>query len=70
MSGHAKKLDLGVIVATTWLLVAIGLTVVLGPGLGLRGWAWLALHHLLCGIGVSHELFRGWRRRREEISHV
>ncbi len=70
MSAQPKKLDWGVIVATTWFLVALGLTVVLGPGLGLRGWAWLGLHHLLCAIGVSHELLRGWRRRHEEIAHV
>ena len=69
MSVQPKKLDLGVIVATTWLLVALGLTVLLGPSLGLRGWVWLGLHHLLCAIGVSHELLRGWRRRREGISH-
>lgn len=58
-----RVLDLGVIVALAWLFAAIGLTVVFGPLLGLRGWAWLLAHHLLCVTGAAHELHRGWQRR-------
>ncbi len=59
-----RVLDLGVIVAFAWLFTAIGITVVFGPVLGLRGWAWLAAHHLLCTAGCAHELHRGWKRRK------
>ena len=69
MNTAPQKIDLGVIVAMTWALVAVFLTVVLGPKLGFRGWTWLGLHHLLCVIGVSHELLRGWQRRRERNAH-
>ncbi len=58
-----RVLDLGVIVAFAWLFTAVGLTVVFGPVLGLRGWGWLLGHHLLCLLGCTHELRRGWRRR-------
>jgi hypothetical protein len=58
-----RVMDLGVIVAFAWLFTALGLTVVFGPILGLRGWAWLGAHHLLCVAGASHELRRGWKRR-------
>lgn len=54
-------MDLGVVVALTWLTLAIGATILFGPMLGLRGWLWMGLHHLLCAVGVSHEL---WRKRR------
>ena len=53
-------MDLGRVVAITWILVAVGITVLVGPELGWRGWLWLGLHHLLCLIGASHEL---WRKR-------
>lgn len=59
----ARRLDPGVVVAVAWLGVAVGLTLLLGPRLGLRGWAWLGLHHALCLLGCAHELRRGWRRR-------
>ncbi len=55
-------LDKGAVAALTWAAVAIGLTVVIGPQLGLRGWAWLGLHHLLCLVGVSHELWKARKR--------
>ncbi|MFH1469253.1 MAG: hypothetical protein ABIO70_33015 [Pseudomonadota bacterium] len=58
-----RVLDLGVIVAFAWLFTAIGLSVVFGPLLGLRGWCWLLAHHALCLAGASHELIRGWKRR-------
>lgn len=60
----ARVVDLGVIVAFTWLFTALGLTALFGPLLGLRGWCWLAAHHLLCAAGASHEISRGWRRRK------
>jgi hypothetical protein len=44
--------------AITWLVVAIGLSVVIGPELGLRGWMWLGAHNLLCAIGAGHELLK------------
>ena len=51
------------IVAMAWVGVAIGLTIFVGPKLGLRGWAWLGVHHLLCLAGASHELYRASQRR-------
>jgi hypothetical protein len=44
--------------AITWLVVAIGLSVVIGPELGLRGWMWLGAHNLLCAVGAGHELLK------------
>lgn len=44
--------------AVTWLVVAIGLSVVIGPELGLRGWMWLGAHNLLCALGAGHELMK------------
>jgi hypothetical protein len=35
------------ILGLAWVLVAVGMTILLGPHLGLRGWAWLCLHHVL-----------------------
>ncbi len=59
-----KKLDIMVILALTWLFTAIGMTLVLGAQLGLRGWVWLCLHYALCLVGAGHELRRGWLRRK------
>jgi len=56
----AYPMDLGRVIAIAWILVAIGLTLVIGPELGWRGWIWLGIHHLLCAVGTSHEL---WRKR-------
>lgn len=60
-----RPLDRGAVAALTWAVVAIGLTLVIGPELGLRGWLWLGLHHLLCLVGVSHELWRAQKRARQ-----
>lgn len=60
-----RRLDLGLVVALAWLGVAVGVSVALGPQLGMRGWVWLAAHHLLCVIGCTHELWRAWRRRAQ-----
>ena len=54
-------MDLGRIVALTWLLVALGTSILLGPELGWRGLLWLGTHNLLCLVGASHEL---WRKRK------
>ena len=63
-----KRLDYGVGFAIGWLIFAVVASVGLGPQLGLRGWAWLGLHHVICLIGCTHELRRGWRRRRGKLS--
>lgn len=55
-----RRPDIGRTVALVWIVVALGLTVLIGPKLGLRGWAWLGLHNLLCVLGAGHEL---WRKR-------
>lgn len=54
------RVNLGRTVAVTWIVVAVGLTVLVGPKLGWRGWMWLGGHDLLCAIGAGHEL---WRKR-------
>lgn len=64
----SRRLDWLLIVALSWLLSAIGMTALLGPSLGLRGWAWLGVHHALCLVGVAHELRRAWRRRQERLA--
>ena len=50
--------------ALAWLMFAVVGTVVWGAELGLRGIAWLALHHTLCLIGCGHEIRRAWYRRK------
>jgi hypothetical protein len=69
MSKHPKRVEPGVVLAISWALAAIALTLLLGGRLGLRGWIWLSLHHFFCVIGVSHELRSAWLRRKE-IEHV
>ncbi len=63
-----RRTDLGVIVALSWLFIALGITLVFGDSLGLRGLAWLALHHLICLVAVSHEMWRGWKRRKGRLA--
>ena len=58
------RIDLGALVALTWLFAALGFTLVFGPSLGLRGLCWMAIHHTLCLVGCVHELRRAFRRRR------
>ncbi len=57
-----KKSDLGTMIALSWAGIAIGVTIVFGPLLGLRGWCWLLVHHVLCVAGVTHELWRARKR--------
>jgi|GEM_PF-2870082 len=59
-----RVFDVGLVFALTWLLLAVGVTVVWGPDLGLRGWVWLLVHHALCGVGCLHEVRRAWQRRQ------
>ena len=63
-----RRLDYGVGFAIGWLIFAVIVSIGLGPQLGLRGWAWLGVHHVICLIGCTHELRRGWRRRRSKLS--
>ena len=63
-----RRVDVGLVVALSWLLCAIAATVLLAPTLGLRGIAWMALHHVLCVVGCTHELRRAWVRRRQRRS--
>lgn len=63
------RIDIGALAAMVWLAIAVFVSLVFGPLLGLRGWAWLAVHHALCIVGCTHELVRASRRRaraREE----
>lgn len=62
-----RKLDPWLVVALTWLFSAISITLVFGPLLGLRGWFWLGMHHLLCAAGTTHEIRRAWHRRQRLI---
>jgi hypothetical protein len=62
-----RRIDIGLVVALAWLFAAAGLTALVGPALGLRGWVWLLLHHLVCAVGCGHELWRAWRRRRVAV---
>ncbi len=50
------------VVALAWVAVAVGLTVVLAPTMGYRGWMWLAVHHWACAIGAGWELVLDYRR--------
>lgn len=67
MARPRRSIDIGAIVALSWLMAAMGVTVLLGPQLGLRGWIWLGLHHVLCLVGSVHELRRAARRQRESL---
>lgn len=64
MRTMSRRLDIGFVLALAWLLIAVGVTVLIGPELGLRGWIWLGAHHVLCVIGSTHEIWRARRRRR------
>jgi hypothetical protein len=49
------------ILGLAWVLVAIGMTIFMAPHLGLRGWAWLCLHHVLM---ISTLVAQAWQSRR------
>ena len=63
-----RRPDPGVIVALAWAMVAVAVTTLYGEQLGLRGWIWLGIHHVACGLGCTHELWRGWQRRAQALS--
>ena len=47
--------------AAGWLIASVGVTLLIGPELGLRGWMWLGLQDVLCVVGCVHEL---WTKRK------
>ncbi len=59
------RIDIGALAALVWLAIAVFVSLVFGPLLGLRGWAWLGVHHALCIVGCTHELIRASRRRSQ-----
>lgn len=59
---HRRRVDVGFVVAVAWLSVAVVGTVLWGRALGIRGWLWVGLHHVLCVVGCTHELRRAWQR--------
>lgn len=63
MAGR-RRADIGTVIALSWAGAAVAATVLFGPMLGARGWLWLGLHHLLCLVGVTHELRRARERAR------
>lgn len=63
MKRQGKRTDISAIIAVTWALTAIIMTVILYDKLGARGWLWLSVHHLFCLIGVSHE----WRKHQKRV---
>ena len=48
------------IVAFSWLLASVMLSLLLVPSLGARGLMWLGLHNALCLIGCGWEIRRAW----------
>ena len=67
LSDRVREIDLGTVVAMSWLWIAIFMTLWLGPQLGARGWQLLLVHHLICVVGTSHELWRAWHRRQAHL---
>ena len=47
-----------VVLAVTWLLTSVVLTIILAPQLGVRGLSWLVLQDLVCLFGCGWELQR------------
>ena len=41
--------NIGALAAMVWLAIAVFVSLVFGPLLGLRGWAW-RVHHALCVV--------------------
>ena len=48
------------VLAFTWLLASVVLSILLVPSLGARGLMWLAFHNVLCLIGCGWEIRRAW----------
>ena len=49
------------VLAMTWLLVSMIMTILLMPTLGARGLFWLCLQDLACLIGCGWEIRRAWQ---------
>ena len=60
------SIDLLAILAVSWALASIGITVLLFEDLGSRGWLWLGIHHIFCIIGCTHEYFR-YQKRQDRL---
>jgi hypothetical protein len=63
MKRQDRRIDLSAIIAVSWALIAIIMTVILYDKLGARGWLWLWVHHIFCIIGVSYE----WREHQKRV---
>ena len=48
------------VLAFTWLLATVVLSILLAPSLGARGLMWLGFHNALCVIGCGWEIRRAW----------
>ena len=60
--GSSSRFDFRLWVAWTWLVLAVVATFFLVPRLGLRGLAWLGVHHFLCVLGCVDEIRRAKKR--------
>ena len=49
------------VLAFSWLLASVVLTLLLAPSLGARGLMWRGLHNALCVFGCSWEVRRAGR---------
>ena len=58
--------DFFAIIAVTWALASVGLTILLYGQLGTRGLFWLSIHHTFCLIGCTHEYFR-YQNRQDRL---
>ena len=65
MKRQAKRMDIPAIIAVSWGLSAVLMTILLYDKLGARGWLWMGVHHIFCLVGVSHEL-RQYQKRSQE----
>lgn len=63
MRKQEKRFDILAIIAVTWVLSSIMMTIILYDKLGARGWLWLSVHHSFCMIGVSHE----WKKHQKRV---
>ena len=64
MKRRTSDFDIQAVLAVTWVLSSILLTIALGDKLGVRGWLWLMVHHIVCLLSCAHEL-RRYRTRQK-----
>lgn len=55
---RTSEFDIQAVLAVTWVLSSILVTILLSQQLGLRGWLWLCSHHIVCVLACSHEYKR------------